>query len=75
MPTIPATMPQISSQMTLKRIQREIADIKKEDLGQITLLPTSDNLFQWKGEIPGPAGSVYEGGVFGVDVVLAHDYP
>lgn len=74
-PLLNKTMPQVSSQMTLKRIQREIADIKKEDLGSIFLLPTNDNLFLWKGQIPGPQGSVYEGGVFGVDVVLANDYP
>jgi len=67
--------PVISSQMTLKRIQREIADVAKEDLGQITLVPTPDNLFVWKGSIPGPQGSPYEGGVFGVDLVLASDYP
>ena len=61
--------------MTLKRIHREIADVAKEDLGQITLVPTPDNLFVWKGSIPGPQGSPYEGGVFGVDLVLASDYP
>lgn len=60
--------------MTLKRINREIADVKKEDLGSITLVPT-DNLFIWKGSIPGPSGSPYEGGVFVVDVVLGADYP
>jgi len=66
--------PPVSSQMSLKRIHREIADVKKEDLGPITLSPT-DNLFVWKGSIPGPQASPYEGGVFNVDVVLATDYP
>ncbi|KAI0056014.1 hypothetical protein BV25DRAFT_1921339 [Artomyces pyxidatus] len=69
-------MPPPSSGMTLKRIHREIADLKKEDLGNITLGPTSgDNPFLWKARIPGPEGSVYEGGLFEVDVQLAHDYP
>jgi ubiquitin-protein ligase len=68
-------MAPISSQMTLKRIHREMADVAKEDLGLITLVPTADNLFVWKGSIPGPQGSPYEGGVFGVDVVLGNDYP
>ena len=67
--------PMLSSQMTVKRIHREIADVAKEDLGSITLVPTPDNLFVWKGSIPGPQGSPYEGGVFGVDVVLGNDYP
>ncbi|KAI0040440.1 hypothetical protein FA95DRAFT_1576965 [Auriscalpium vulgare] len=62
--------------MTLKRIHREIADLKKEDLGDIALGPKSgDNPFLWKARIPGPDGSVYEGGMFDVEVHLAHDYP
>ena len=62
-------------QTTLKRIHREIADLKKEDLGSITLGPAGDDLFHWKATIPGPEGSVYEGGVFNVDINLGHDYP
>ena len=61
--------------MTLKRIHREVADLKKEDLGAIILTPSDDNLFLWKGSIPGPEGSVYEGGVFNFEVVLPADYP
>ncbi|KAI0368537.1 hypothetical protein BV20DRAFT_969142 [Pilatotrama ljubarskyi] len=59
---------------TLKRIHREIADLKKEDLGSIKLAP-SDDLFHWNATIPGPEGSVYEGGVFQVEILLGHDYP
>ena len=61
--------------MTMKRIHREIADAKKEDLGAITLAPTHDSLYHWKATIPGPQGSPYEGGVFSVDIQLAPDYP
>jgi len=60
--------------MTMKRIHREIADLKKEDLGPIVLEP-SDNLQIWKGSIPGPQGSVYEGGTFLVEIQLPNDYP
>jgi len=63
-----------ASQMTLKRIQREIADLRKEDLGEIVLEP-SDNMQVWKGSIPGPQGSVYEGGTFAVQIELPSDYP
>ncbi|KIK63953.1 hypothetical protein GYMLUDRAFT_107344, partial [Collybiopsis luxurians FD-317 M1] len=58
-----------------KRIHREVADLKKEDMGAMTLAPSDDNLFLWKGQIPGPEGSVYEGGIFNLDVTLAPDYP
>ncbi|KAJ3968944.1 ubiquitin-conjugating enzyme/RWD-like protein [Lentinula raphanica] len=67
--------PGAPSPMTLKRIHREVADLKKEDLGAMTLAPSDDNLFLWKGQIPGPSGSVYEGGVFDLEVTLASDYP
>lgn len=61
--------------MTLKRINREVADLKKEDLGSIVLQPTEGNLHVWKGTIPGPEGSVYEGGIFHVEIILPADYP
>ncbi|KAI1798485.1 ubiquitin-conjugating enzyme/RWD-like protein [Ganoderma leucocontextum] len=66
---------QLVPQTTLKRIHREIVDLKKEDLGSIKLAPSDDDLFHWTATIPGPEGSVYEGGVFQVEIVLAHDYP
>ncbi|KAI0079170.1 hypothetical protein K474DRAFT_1705843 [Panus rudis PR-1116 ss-1] len=65
----------LASATTIKRIHREIADLKKEDLGAIKLGPCEDSLFHWKATIPGPEGSVYEGGVFDVDITLAADYP
>ena len=61
--------------MTMKRIRREIADLKKEDMGPILLEPDESNLNMWKGSIPGPEGSLYEGGVFDVEISLPHDYP
>ena len=61
-------------QTSLKRIHKEIADVKRENLGDISLAPT-DNLRLWRGSLPGPEGSVYEGGVFHVELVLASDYP
>ncbi|KAF8996030.1 ubiquitin-conjugating enzyme/RWD-like protein [Cyathus striatus] len=67
--------PGLSSAMTVKRIHREISDLQKEDLGSMTLAPVEDNLYLWKGTIPGPEGSVYEGGVFNVEINLAPDYP
>jgi len=52
----------------MKRIHRESADIKKEDLEEIRLAPTESNIniYVWKGSMPGPQGSVYKGGVFEV---------
>ncbi|KAL0960268.1 hypothetical protein HGRIS_011896 [Hohenbuehelia grisea] len=66
--------PAPANPMSLKRIHREVSDLQKEDLGPITLAPT-DSLYVWKGSLPGPEGSPYEGGVFNVEVQLAPDYP
>lgn len=57
------------------RINRELADLNKEDLGAMTLAPNEVNLFEWKATIPGPAGSVYEDGLFHIDITLPDDYP
>ncbi|KAF9473379.1 hypothetical protein BDN70DRAFT_885893 [Pholiota conissans] len=67
--------PGVPSAMTMKRITREIADLKREDLGDIKLEPNEHNMNIWKGSIPGPEGSLYEGGVFDVEIVLPPDYP
>jgi ubiquitin-protein ligase len=64
-----------SQQMTLKRIHREIADIKKEDLGGIEISPSTDNLFLWNATIPGQEGSPYEGGSFKTEIAIPSDYP
>ena len=61
--------------MTLKRIQRELADLQKEDLGDMVLAPSETNLHVWAARIPGPAGSLYEGGVFELEMLLPADYP
>lgn len=60
--------------MSLKRIKREILDLSKEDLGEITLTPSERSMYKWTGSIPGPTGSPYEGGVFKVAIELAGDY-
>ncbi|PPQ69342.1 hypothetical protein CVT24_001637 [Panaeolus cyanescens] len=68
-------MPPAMNMMTQKRIRREIADLKKEDLGEITLEPLESDMHIWKGSIPGPQGSVYDGGIFDVEIQLPQDYP
>ncbi|CUA73050.1 ubiquitin-conjugating enzyme E2 D/E [Rhizoctonia solani] len=61
--------------MTLKRIQKEMKDLQSEDMGGITLAPSDHSLFEWTGTLPGPEGSVYEGGEFHLEITLPPDYP
>lgn len=44
-------------------------------MGDITLKSAESNVFNWTATIPGPEGSVYEGGVFKLSIVLPSDYP
>lgn len=60
--------------MSMKRIQREILDLAKEDLGEIVLTPTEKSIYEWKATIPGPAGSPYAGGLFQLAISLPNDY-
>uniref|UniRef100_A0A2K6CVY2 E2 ubiquitin-conjugating enzyme n=1 Tax=Macaca nemestrina TaxID=9545 RepID=A0A2K6CVY2_MACNE len=34
-----------------------------------------DNIYEWRSTILGPPGSVYEGGVFFLDITFSSDYP
>ena len=37
--------------------------------------PKGDNIYEWVSTILGPPGSVYEGGVFFLDIHFSPDYP
>ncbi|OCF30993.1 ubiquitin-conjugating enzyme 4 [Kwoniella heveanensis BCC8398] len=61
--------------MAAKRIKKEIADLSREQLGDIVLAPDESDIFKWHCQLPGPTGSPYEGGVFDVDIRVPPDYP
>ncbi|EJU01444.1 hypothetical protein DACRYDRAFT_95070 [Dacryopinax primogenitus] len=67
--------PSVPGSMTVKRISREIADLRKEDTGDIKLAPSDESMFVWEATLPGPEGSPYEGGEFKLGIQLPHDYP
>lgn len=62
----------------LRKHLDQISDLKKEDLPTLgmRLDPVSEaSLLEWTGAIPGPEGSVYEGGIFEFSLTLPIDYP
>eukprot|EP00055_Hartaetosiga_balthica_P004513 m.11891 g.11891 ORF g.11891 m.11891 type:complete len:151 (+) comp3911_c1_seq1:28-480(+) len=59
-----------------KRIQRELAEITLDPPRDCSASPKSDsNIYEWVSTIMGPENSLYEGGVFFLDIVFPQDYP
>ncbi|KAJ3091019.1 Ubiquitin-conjugating enzyme E2 4 [Quaeritorhiza haematococci] len=61
--------------MALRRIQRELVELNKNPLTNVSAGPVGDDLFRWQGQLLGPAESAYKGGVFKIDIEFSTDYP
>uniref|UniRef100_A0A8C9II41 E2 ubiquitin-conjugating enzyme n=1 Tax=Piliocolobus tephrosceles TaxID=591936 RepID=A0A8C9II41_9PRIM len=57
------------------RIQKELADITLDPPPNCSAGPKGDNIYEWRSTILGPPGSVYEGGVFFLDITFTPEYP
>ena len=61
--------------MALRRIQRELLDIKNNPVQDITITPQEGDAYHWKATIAGPAETPYEKGTFVIDIKFPQDYP
>ncbi|PWN19081.1 putative UBC1-E2 ubiquitin-conjugating enzyme [Microstroma glucosiphilum] len=59
----------------LRRVNKEIQDIKNDKYSKIEIALLSDSPFHLVGTFPGPEGSPYEKGLFDVDIQVPDSYP
>jgi len=60
--------------LALKRINKELESIKKEEIEGFTLT-NYESIWIWKGILYGPKDSPYENGKFPIQITFNEDYP
>ncbi|KAI5150001.1 ubiquitin-conjugating enzyme E2 E [Enteropsectra breve] len=64
------------NQSATKRILKELAIMSKEPPQNVSASPIDDSdVYKWQAVILGPAGSLYDGGVFKLSIIFPPGYP
>ena len=59
----------------IKRLTKELKDMQKDDISNLSAAPINDNLHEWEAVILGPIGTPYEGGIFYLSISIPSNYP
>tara|TARA_B100001093_G_scaffold520003_1_gene612002 strand:- start:3808 stop:4257 length:450 start_codon:yes stop_codon:yes gene_type:complete len=60
---------------TIKRIRTELNKIQQDPPSNCSAGPANEDLFKWEATIIGPIDTVYEGGIFKLDILFPERYP
>ena len=60
-----------------RRLQKDLKELEDSQipLVGVTARPLSNSLYIWHGNLRGPEGTPYEGGVFHIEITFPQDYP
>ncbi|UJR25343.1 hypothetical protein I4U23_006693 [Adineta vaga] len=61
--------------MAIRRLQQDFRQLLNNKVEGIDASPSADNLFVWNAIICGPEESIYESGVFQLQILFPEDYP
>ena len=59
----------------IKRLNKELEEINKNDIPNISAGIVNNNLFEWEAVILGPVDTPYHGGVFTLNISIPSNYP
>jgi ubiquitin-conjugating enzyme E2 D/E len=60
---------------SIKRIEKEIEELKSDPPSNCSAGPIDDNLVDWEATIIGPSESPYAGGIFKLELYFGEKYP